>query len=150
VTRNVYTANVVGENLIANDMEAGTDPTPLLVGSEGLIVLYGDRSSGLTALVLADDEDEGEAIILRAFGDEAFVDSIEVIAPVPPEIERGIRNLAHAGTACSDPDCEIHHPEVIESQAERATALAWFNAGKREAGRALGLYLLPGPEAPDG
>jgi hypothetical protein len=78
VTRNVYTANVVGENLIANDMEAGTDPTPLLVGSEGLIVLYGDRSSGLTALVLADDEDEGEA------------------------------------------------------------------------GRALGLYLLPGPEAPDG
>lgn len=136
---NVYTANVIGEALIANDMEAGTNPTPLLVGDEGLIVLYGDRESGLTALVLADDADEGEAIILRAFGDDAYVDCIDVIAPVPPEIERGLRNLAHAGTACSDPDCEIHHPEVIEGHAERATALAWFNAGKREAGKTLRL-----------
>lgn len=134
---NVYTANVIGEALIPLDMEAGTNPTPLLVGTEGLIVQYGDRESGLTALVLADTVEEAEAIILRAFGDEGYVDCIDVIAPVPDEFAQGIRNefaqgirnLSHAGTVCSDPDCEIHHPEVIEGHGERLTALAWFNAG---------------------
>jgi hypothetical protein len=136
VTSLLFTANVIGENLIANDMPADSNPTPLLLGEEGLIVVHGERGEGeggVTCLVVADDEVEADAIILRTFGDEAYVDSLDVIAPVPPEIERGIRNLAHAGTACADPDCEIHHPEVIEDQGDRATALAWFHAGRRSA-----------------
>lgn len=135
---NVYTANVIGEALIPLDMEAGTNPIPLLVGTEGLIVQYGDRESGLTCLVLAETVEEAEAIILRAFGDEGYVDCIDVIAPVPDEFATGIRNLSHAGTVCSDPDCEIHHPEVIEGHGERLSALAWFNAGRRSLAREWG------------
>ena len=40
------------------------------------------------------------------------------------------RNLDHAiENSCTDPDCEIHRPEVIEGDAERLTAKAWFYAG---------------------
>lgn len=39
-------------------------------------------------------------------------------------------NLEHAlENSCTDPDCEIHHPEVIETSEERWTAKAWFYAG---------------------
>ena len=44
----------------------------------------------------------------------------------------GHQNYTHAAlrsVICRDPDCEIHRPEVIEDQAERLTALAWFYAG---------------------
>ena len=42
----------------------------------------------------------------------------------------GINNLAHAvENDCEDPDCEIHSPEVIETERERLTAMAWFYAG---------------------
>jgi hypothetical protein len=40
------------------------------------------------------------------------------------------QNLEHAlDNGCEDPDCEIHHPEVIEEEPERDTAKAWFYAG---------------------
>ncbi len=40
------------------------------------------------------------------------------------------RNLEHAiANACADPDCEIHHPDIIETESERLTAVAWFLAG---------------------
>ena len=44
----------------------------------------------------------------------------------------GRQNLLHAYAACEDPDCEIHHPEVIEEYASRATAKAWWAAGMHE------------------
>ena len=45
----------------------------------------------------------------------------------------GSNNLAHAMTVhCTDPDCEIHHPEVIEFPESALTALAWFFAGVNE------------------
>jgi len=44
-----------------------------------------------------------------------------------------MRNLQHvlddANRVCMDPDCELHNPEVIESDAERYTAKAFFLAG---------------------
>jgi hypothetical protein len=43
------------------------------------------------------------------------------------------RNLHHVLTEeCHDPDCELHHPERIEDDRERLTALAWFLAGAQE------------------
>lgn len=42
-----------------------------------------------------------------------------------------MRNLIHASSDCSDPDCEIHHPEVIEDEGSRLTAMAWYEAGRR-------------------
>jgi len=40
------------------------------------------------------------------------------------------RNLNHALAGnCTDPDCEIHMPSVIEDRGQRLTALAWFIAG---------------------
>jgi hypothetical protein len=45
----------------------------------------------------------------------------------------GPANLRHVLTEeCWDPDCELHHPEVIEMTAERLTALAWYLAGAQE------------------
>lgn len=41
-------------------------------------------------------------------------------------------NLLHAYASCTDPDCELHHPEVIETYDERATAKAWFTIGMFE------------------
>jgi len=41
----------------------------------------------------------------------------------------GHENLAHAHTACVDPDCEIHCPWVIETEGEQLTACAWYIAG---------------------
>lgn len=39
--------------------------------------------------------------------------------------------LKHAlsDDVCTDPDCEIHNPWVIETLSEAETALAWFYAG---------------------
>lgn len=49
--------------------------------------------------------------------------------------DAGELNLAHAREGrCFDPDCEIHNPDVIEDDAERLTALAWFTAGAASAG----------------
>ena len=43
------------------------------------------------------------------------------------------QNLEHVLTGeCHDPDCELHHPEVIEDPRERLTALAWYFAGAVE------------------
>ena len=39
---------------------------------------------------------------------------------------QGRKNLLHAYSACDDPDCEIHNPEVIEDHNERRTAKAWY------------------------
>jgi len=42
----------------------------------------------------------------------------------------GRQNLNHAlDNGCEDLDCEIHNPDVIETDAERLTAQAWFYAG---------------------
>ena len=38
-------------------------------------------------------------------------------------------NLRHAPEDCTDPDCELHNPEVIETEAERLTMTAFFYAG---------------------
>jgi len=37
--------------------------------------------------------------------------------------------LDDAERVCTDPDCEIHNPEVIESDEERYTSKAMFLAG---------------------
>lgn len=34
---------------------------------------------------------------------------------------------------CTDPDCELHNPAVIEDEDQRLTACAWFLAGARAA-----------------
>lgn len=47
--------------------------------------------------------------------------------------------LAHAAAPCSDPDCEIHHPSVIEDDRERRMALAWYTAGALATLEALSL-----------
>jgi hypothetical protein len=39
------------------------------------------------------------------------------------------RNFNHALAPCHDPDCEIHHPSVIEERPARLTAMAWYLAG---------------------
>lgn len=44
----------------------------------------------------------------------------------------GRENLLHAYSSCSDPDCEIHHPEVIEDYDSRATAKAWYSVAMWE------------------
>lgn len=42
----------------------------------------------------------------------------------------GQRNLNHVLHGfCNDPDCELHHPEVIEDDEQSLTARAWFLAG---------------------
>jgi hypothetical protein len=43
----------------------------------------------------------------------------------------GQTNIAHVlqDGNCDDPDCELHHPEVIETESERNTACAWYLAG---------------------
>lgn len=44
-----------------------------------------------------------------------------------------IGNLEHAiADKCSDPDCELHNPEVIEDGPARLTALAWYMCGVKE------------------
>jgi hypothetical protein len=134
VTSHLYTSNVIGEGLIDEDLPVEREnPTPLPVGDEGILIEYGDRETGITVTVAAEDENDAEARILRTFGDDAYVDCVEVIAPLPPDLERGVRNLLHASRPCSDPDCEIHHPDVIET-TERLTALAWYEAGRRSQG----------------
>ena len=51
----------------------------------------------------------------------------------------GGANLDHVLTTevCVDPDCELHYPEVIETDSERLTALAWFFAGAQAMGKML-------------
>jgi hypothetical protein len=50
----------------------------------------------------------------------------------------GQRNLEHVlEDSCTDPDCELHNPEVIETSEERWTAKAWFLAGSHAMLRAL-------------
>lgn len=52
----------------------------------------------------------------------------------------GQRNLEHVlefETSCTDPDCELHRPEVIESDEERYTAKAWFLAGAKAMMRSI-------------
>jgi hypothetical protein len=48
-------------------------------------------------------------------------------------VTQGPNNLNHVLDSmqrpCTDPDCELHHPEVIEEESERLTATAWFIAG---------------------
>lgn len=44
----------------------------------------------------------------------------------------GRNNLLHAYSMCSDPDCELHNPEVIEDYDSRATAKAWYSLGMLE------------------
>lgn len=44
--------------------------------------------------------------------------------------------IEHALTDCTDPDCEIHCPWVIETDSERRVALAWYAAAIREYGSA--------------
>ncbi len=39
--------------------------------------------------------------------------------------------IVHAREDCSDPDCEIHCPWMIEDPDEQAAAIAWFIAGAR-------------------
>jgi len=52
----------------------------------------------------------------------------------------GAMNLDHAlQDICSDPDCEIHHPEVgIEEHTVSLTCLAYFVAGYFAGSAALG------------
>lgn len=43
----------------------------------------------------------------------------------------GLQNLNHVLQLpeCHDPDCELHHPDVIEEEDERLTATAWQLVG---------------------
>jgi len=46
------------------------------------------------------------------------------------ELEGSMTLQKHAiGNVCTDPDCEVHNPELIEDPAFRAQAKAYFIAG---------------------
>jgi hypothetical protein len=46
----------------------------------------------------------------------------------------GQQNYDHVlAGPCSDPDCELHHPAMIEDWDQRLTACAWFLAGAQAA-----------------
>jgi hypothetical protein len=47
------------------------------------------------------------------------------------------QNLSHALQGCSDPDCEIHNPEMQEDEAYRLNSLAFFFAGAQGMGKML-------------
>lgn len=54
----------------------------------------------------------------------------------------GVANLRHVlENTCTDPDCELHHPEMIEDKNERLTALAWFTAGAQHAVDFIGNFM---------
>lgn len=122
----VFRANVIGERLIEDERLVGSPP--LIVGDEGLIVLYGD-TEGVTVVVAATDEADAERRVMATWSD-AFIDEL-----VPVVLSRrdcvGIENVGHALSRCDDPDCGIHHPEVIEVGA--LAAMAWYEAGRRSA-----------------
>lgn len=132
----LFQANVIGANLI--DAEKPVGSTPQLIGSEGLIVLYGD-TEGITVMTAASDESEVERRIVATFGDDATIDDLQsaqefgpLRLPTNAHRERvALENLGHAISRCTDPDCEIHHPEVIEDHVSALNAMAWYEAGRR-------------------
>lgn len=125
----LYQANVIGDGLIDEERPVGSPP--LIVGDEGLVVINGDRE-GVTIIVAATDADEAERRIIATWGDSAFIDElVPLVGSIALRTEMGFKNIAHAFTACRDPDCEIHHPEVIEDVAAALTAMAWYEAGRR-------------------
>lgn len=133
----LYQANVIGDGLIDEERPVGSPP--LIVGDEGLVVLYGD-TEGVTIIVAATDEDEAERRIIATWGDGAYIDELVPSVPLSGTIgsihlrtKAGFENIAHAFTNCRDPDCEIHHPEVIEDVATALSAMAWYEAGRRSA-----------------
>lgn len=49
---------------------------------------------------------------------------------------KGPDNMGHVmqhGLDCGDPDCELHHPSVIEDEPQRLTAMAWQLVGAYKA-----------------
>jgi hypothetical protein len=60
------------------------------------------------------------------------------------EMAAGMKNLQHAlADVCTDPDCEIHAPTVIEDDNERLTALAWYYAGAVAMHHTIKPYVSP-------
>ena len=45
--------------------------------------------------------------------------------------QRNLEHARHNSADCGDPDCEIHSPWVIEDEASRLTAIAWWIAGAK-------------------
>lgn len=136
----LFQANVIGNDLIPDEKPVSS--TPQLIGTEGLVVLYGDRE-GVTVATAAPDEAEVERRIIATFGD-VTIDDLQPMAfnlraafGQPALLEQAHRegiafaNLGHAVSRCTDPDCEIHHPEVIEDHIAAMNAMAWYEAGRR-------------------
>lgn len=73
-----YVANVIGEDLVEDDMPVESRPAPLRLGDEGLLVLYGDTQTGVTVVVAASDPDDAERRILATFSDSAYIDCIDL------------------------------------------------------------------------
>lgn len=112
-------------------------------GDEPLFLMYGaaDGEGGTVFAPWTSDVGELERRLTRFFGDGAFIldDHDEAVPPSLVGVPRPVpqANLVHASQSCDDPDCEIHHPEVIEDEAERYTAMAYYEAGYRAAARGL-------------
>lgn len=84
-----WVANVIGEDLIDEDMPVEQVKrlglAPLRIDDdEPLLVLYGDRETGVTVVVAAPDENEVERAIIATFGLDAHIDCIDRSADQRP------------------------------------------------------------------
>lgn len=79
----------------------------------GQTVVIGDSEHELFGIAAVEAINSPQAVTLRREDGTRYSETgaiLLVIAPGPA----GEANLEHWRSECSDPDCEIHHPEVIE------------------------------------
>lgn len=77
MSRTVYVANVIGDELIPAPIPVeAAAPVRYGEGADDLFVLYGDLE-GITCVLVADDENDAERIIIRTFGDMLTIDDLQ-------------------------------------------------------------------------